>query len=80
MLFPNIVDAKVKFCAEEDSPTYLATPGINSALVDNELSRAKSYQALRFRQLYGHFPKNMRLQVKFNFKSYKGNATIYHYF
>ena len=74
----NIIKGEVKFCADLQSPSYLLTPAINSATVDNELSKAKVYQALRFRQLFGHFPKNMNIQVKFHWK--RGNATLYHYF
>ena len=74
----NIIKGEVKFYSDPNSPSYLATPTINSAMVANELSKAKVYHALRFRQLFGHFPKNMKIQVKFHLKS--GNATSYHYF
>ena len=74
----KIFKGEVKSYADLHSPSYLPTPTINSAIVDNELSKAKVYQALRFRQLFGHFPKSMELHVKFHWK--RGSATNHHYF
>ena len=74
----KIVKGEVRFYADPQSPNYLPTPTINSAMVANELSKAKVYQALNFRQLFGHFPKNMKIKVMQHWES--GNATSYHYF
>ena len=77
MPFTGVVDTKVKFYADPQSPAYLATPGANCALVDNELStpiysctsEKKNWQRMGPRYYFSPLirlsnePKNKKVQL-----------------